>query len=179
MLLKLRARLQGAAGRASIRSARSTTAARQRHGDVLAAPAADAGRAQRRPAGVAIEQCRFTSTSATPAATASSGSRSSRIRPIEMLPELRRGPGAEAAVVARHSVQGHPASTSPTTRRRARRGADIEVGSDKDSRGVDRIREVERVGKSERVESSPRSRQARRARRAGAPRASTYKPRVE
>ena len=78
MLLKLRQRLQAAAGQGVLAAHVSRHAARQRHRALLAPSSADARRRQRRCARIALgtdgtegPECRCTNTSATPAVTAS------------------------------------------------------------------------------------------------------------
>ncbi len=119
MLLKLREDYKAQSGREVLAARIPRHAARQRHGADLAAPRADARRAERRDDRVAVlASCPSTSTSAKPAHNASSESRSSRIRSIETLPDVRR-PGRASCCRRRRFSSRDRAGTSPTTRRRA------------------------------------------------------------
>ena len=120
----------------------------------VAAPRPDARRGQRRYHRLTV-LCLFTNTSATRAATVSSGSRSSPIRRGN-LPVMRRD-GAQAAVVSCDPVQGIRAGTSPTTPRNPRATAARAAGRrSSNSSSDDELLDLRRQGRLGGLKGRPR-----------------------
>ena len=160
MLLKLRRDYKEQQGSEVLAARVPRSAAGQRHRDVRRAPPADARRrdaatCSSRPGFTTL--CRCTSTSARPAATASSGSRSSRIR-RSRVPELRRAKVQK--LLSSPAIQFKGSGWYITDYAKKERGGKPTgegAGLERAERAQRRERrEVRRREKSERVDESPR-----------------------